>query len=86
MTDSSRKVLEAAMALSERERADLAARLLESLGSDSEAEVEIAWREEIERRAREVEEGAVELEDWDSVRARLYVDLRARLYVDLRHG
>ncbi|HTJ43208.1 MAG TPA: addiction module protein [Kofleriaceae bacterium] len=57
---------EQALRLSPQERAELAAKLLESLDDDdsealTQAEIEKAWDEEIERRSREVDEGRAEL-------------------------
>lgn len=54
-----------------RERARLAAKLLKSLEEEPVPVAEAAWVVEIERRAREVLAGDVELEDWDDVKARL---------------
>ena len=60
-----------ALSLSERDRADLIAALIESLDSEVEEGVEEAWRIEIERRAKELESGAVQSIPWEVVRARL---------------
>ncbi|MGH7486132.1 MAG: addiction module protein [bacterium] len=45
--------------------------LIDSLDSEVEEGVEEAWRQEIERRARELESGAVKSIPWDAVRERL---------------
>lgn len=50
-----------ALRLSEKQRARLASRLLDSLEKRIELGVEQAWLEEIERRNRELESGEVEL-------------------------
>ena len=52
---------EKASQLSETERAELALALIESLDGPPEPGVEEAWQVEIERRAAEIESGAVEL-------------------------
>ncbi|MGD0505989.1 MAG: addiction module protein [Steroidobacteraceae bacterium] len=66
---------EEAMSLPPRERAKLAERLLESLDNLPERDVEALWLDVAERRAREIDEGRVQLvtpEDLEQrVRARL---------------
>jgi putative addiction module component (TIGR02574 family) len=58
--------------LTERERGELAALLLESLESEPDEDVEAAWAEEIERRVRQIDSGEVETIPWEQVRAELY--------------
>lgn len=64
-------IFRGALSLSERDRADLNAALIESLHSEAEEGVEEAWRIEIERRAKEIESGAVQSIPWEVVRERL---------------
>jgi putative addiction module component (TIGR02574 family) len=67
------------MALPVKERADLAAELLASLddaAGEDPAEVEAAWAEEIERRARRVISGESVGIPWDEVRRRAEAALR----------
>lgn len=62
------------LALSEAERADLAAELLVSLEPPTDDDPSVAlslWGTEIERRARRVLTGGTEGEDWTVVRQRL---------------
>ena len=59
---------------SESDRATLAGVMLESLDPRPGPEVKAAWSREIERRVRELDEGAVELLDWQDVRAELFAD------------
>ena len=63
------EIKEKAAQLSETERAELALALIESLDgpAESDAEVEEAWRIEIERRVAQVEQGEVELIPGDEV-------------------
>ena len=61
--------------LTERERAELAALLLESLEGEPDEDVEAAWVEEIERRVRQIDSGEVETIPWEQVRAELYARL-----------
>jgi len=65
----------AAMALSESERAKLASALVASLDGPSETEVAKAWDIEICRRINEIEAGKAQLLDVDDVLAKA----RARL-------
>lgn len=64
------KLFADALALSDADRAELAAELIDSLdGQDSEASQ--AWIQEIETRARAVADGSAELLDYDDVMAEL---------------
>ncbi len=65
MASSAKRLLDEALRLPQDERGELAARLLESLDDDTDdpAEVQRAWDAEIERRLREVQDGAAELID-----------------------
>lgn len=71
MATSRDDIFRGALSLNERDRADLVAALIESLDSDVEEGVEHAWRIEIERRAMELESGAVQSIPWEVVRKRL---------------
>ena len=74
MTSRAEELLREALTLPAEERADVAAELLASLDeapSEDPAEVEAAWAEEIERRARRVMSGESTGESWDDVRARI---------------
>jgi putative addiction module component (TIGR02574 family) len=71
MAASKDDIYQTAMTLPEAERADLIAALLESLDREVEEGVEEAWRVEIDRRARELERGAVKSIPWDVVKERL---------------
>ena len=56
-----------AKALPERERAHLAAVLIDSLDEHYDADAEEAWQTEIERRCREIDSGSVQLVPGDDV-------------------
>lgn len=71
MATSKDDIFRVALTLPESERAELIEALLESLDSEVEAGVEAAWRLEIERRAEELDSGAVQSIPWDVVRERL---------------
>ena len=65
-------LLEQALQLPEKERGDLASRLLRSLEPDDDEELapnawETAWIEVLDRRVREVRDGTVQLVDGESV-------------------
>jgi len=75
MSGKAQKVLEEALTLPPAERADVAATLLDSLDEQEDEGVEEAWAQELERRIREVESGAVKMIPWSEARRRL----RARL-------
>jgi len=69
MADAAR-VLEEALALSADERARIAQKLIHSLEA-ADADAVAAWRDEVRRRVDEIQAGTAELDDWDTVRARL---------------
>jgi putative addiction module component (TIGR02574 family) len=69
-----KELIRDAVELSESDRATLAGVMLESLDPRPTPEVKAAWSKEIERRVREIDEGAVELLDWQEVRAELFAD------------
>ncbi len=74
-------VLEEALKLPAKERADVAAELLSSLDeaeADDPAEVERLWAEEVERRARRVLAGESEGTSWSEVRRDLLARLTSR--------
>ena len=64
--------------LSEKDRADLAGLLIESLEGAPDEDVETAWAAEIERRVAEVEAGTVKTIPWEEVRQRLLDRLNER--------
>jgi len=64
------EVVRQALALDERGRAEVAARLLDSLEDDEDG-TDATWIAEIERRAADLESGAVEGIPWEEVRVRL---------------
>ena len=60
--------------LPETDRATLAGAMLESLEPHPTPEVRAAWSREIARRSKEVDDGSVELLEWEEVRAELFAD------------
>ena len=71
MSNMLAELKEKAAQLSEAERAELALALIESLDDPAEADVDEAWRVEIERRVAQVERGEVQLIPGDEVFERL---------------
>jgi len=64
------EVVRQALALDETDRAEVAARLLDSL-EETDTETEDAWVAELERRGAELESGAVQGVSWEDLRERL---------------
>lgn len=71
MSSTVAELKQQAAQLSEVERAELALALLESLDGPADADVEEAWRVEVERRDAEVRRGEVQLVPGDEVFERL---------------
>lgn len=63
-------VVSQALELDEHDRAEVAARLLDSL-EQADTEVDQRWLSTIERRAEELESGAVQGISWEDLRERL---------------
>jgi putative addiction module component (TIGR02574 family) len=64
-------LLTSALALPDRERAHLAASLIESLEKAVDEEVEAAWRAEVSRRLRALDTQLVSAVDWTEARKRI---------------
>jgi putative addiction module component (TIGR02574 family) len=71
MSNEFEAVFNAAMQLTEDERVDLADRIYFSVSGEHQAEIDRAWAEEIDRRAKEIDEGRATLVAWEEVRDRL---------------
>jgi len=63
------------LSLSPQARAFVAEKLIESLDSEPEVILSAAWRDEVRKRCREIDEGTVELHDAEDVFARGYAAL-----------
>ena len=70
MSSKVEAILNAAMELTDEERVDLADRLVSSVSDEYRTDVDGAWAE-IERRAKEIDDGKVTLVPWGEVRNRL---------------
>jgi putative addiction module component (TIGR02574 family) len=73
-----RAIFEEALRLPERERADLAGRLILSLHPDADEQVEAAWAAEIDRRLDGFEASKARSVPWSQVKKSLRQAQRAR--------
>ena len=71
MTEAGQNLLDQALRLSADERAVLAASLWASLETDSDAEDEAAWAEEIRRRLKRIKSGEDRPVPGEEIRGRL---------------
>ena len=69
------KIIEEVLSLSPQARAFVAEKLIESLDTEPAVALSSAWRDEIRKRYREIDEGTVELRDAEEVFARAYAAL-----------
>lgn len=70
------ELLEKALALTEDERAELAASLLQSLEQEVDQDAEGAWRKEIDRRLEKLTSGEAQTISWDEIQAPMAERLR----------
>jgi putative addiction module component (TIGR02574 family) len=68
MMQEAQELLKKALALPDKERADLAGTLIQSLDDTVDENAEAAWQEEIVRRLEEVRSGKVKTISWSDVR------------------
>lgn len=71
-------IIDQALKKPEKERALIAERLISSLDSASDRDVELAWQKEIEKRLKEIDSGIVRCIPWEDVRERLYQNAHAQ--------
>ena len=71
-------LLDQVLSLPENDRAEMAARILESLDPEVQRDVDEAWAVEIERRCAAVDAGTLATSDWKDVRARIERDIFGR--------
>ena len=70
-----RELIREAAELTPDDRATLAGAMIESLDpKPTTPEVKAAWSREIERRVREIDEGAIELIEWEEIRKELFAN------------
>jgi putative addiction module component (TIGR02574 family) len=68
MSTTVQDILDTALRLPERDRADLAASLIESLDQPFDSDARAAWAEEVHRRIADLDSGAVSTVPWDKAR------------------
>lgn len=71
MTTTVEHVLTQALQMPPQDRAMIAERLLSSLDSEADWEVEVAWQQEAQRRIGEIDRGEVVCLPWEQVMNRL---------------
>jgi putative addiction module component (TIGR02574 family) len=64
-------IIDQALRLPPHDRAAIAERLISSLDTETDLEVEVAWQQEIQRRIDAVEKGEVVCMPWEHVLQRL---------------
>lgn len=72
------RLLAEVLDLPEQDRAEVAARILQSLEEIPEAGVDEAWASELERRCAAVDRGEVVTSDWNVLRRRIEHDIFGR--------
>jgi putative addiction module component (TIGR02574 family) len=75
---AAKEIVEAALKLDPRVRAEVAEEIIESLADSSYGELSPASEQELDGRAKEIEEGRVELLPAEQVFAEIEASLRAR--------
>lgn len=78
MERTATQVLNEALELPERDRAEVAAKLIQSLDRGSEENVDAAWATEIERRCSDRDAGRTTGSDWEDVRQRIEREIFGR--------
>jgi putative addiction module component (TIGR02574 family) len=78
MMQDAQELLKKALALPDKERADLAGSLIDSLDDTVDENAEAAWQEEVVRRLEDVQSGKVKTTSWDKVRQKGRALLRNR--------
>ena len=68
MTQTAEKLLSEALALNDAERAELAARLLETLDPSTDTDYVSAWESELQARIRQLDSGEVRAIPWTEAR------------------
>jgi putative addiction module component (TIGR02574 family) len=68
MNITSQEILNTALQLPDKDRADLAASLIESLDRSFDSDTQAIWAEEVSRRLAELDSGTVRAVPWDEAR------------------
>lgn len=75
MSDKAEKIVSEALELPATVRAFLAEKLIESLDIESTGELSPEWKEEVEKRCRDIDEGLVRLLDAEAVFSKAWSSL-----------
>jgi putative addiction module component (TIGR02574 family) len=67
MTQEAQELLRKALALPDKERAELAGNLISSLDATVDPDADAAWQQEVVRRLHDVQSGRVETISWEKV-------------------
>jgi putative addiction module component (TIGR02574 family) len=67
MSTQYQEIIDSALALSESERADIAATLIRSLDSETDEDADALWAAEIQRRIESIDRGEARLIPWDDL-------------------
>jgi putative addiction module component (TIGR02574 family) len=65
MTQETQELLQKALALPDKERAELAGNLISSLDTAVDEDVDTAWQQEVLRRHQDIEFGKVKTVPWE---------------------
>jgi putative addiction module component (TIGR02574 family) len=76
MAEKTTALLQQALALSDRERAELASLLMDSLDTTMDQDAESAWDGEIARRIAELDAGTAQTIPWEQVRRKVSAKIR----------
>jgi putative addiction module component (TIGR02574 family) len=68
MNATTKRLLTGALELSDAERAELAAELIESLDREADDDATAAWNREVQRRVAELDDGSVPPIPWPEAR------------------
>jgi putative addiction module component (TIGR02574 family) len=78
MTGDAQELLQKALSLPENERAELAGSLIASLDQVVDTDSDVAWQEEVARRAAELRAGKVITTSWEEVQHKARTLLHGR--------
>ncbi len=71
MEKKTKDIINEAMRMPAEERATIAENLIASLDRECDDQTEALWQDEVQKRIREIESGAVKCVPWESVRSSL---------------
>ena len=78
MTQETQELLQKALALSENERAELAANLISSLDATVDQDADASWQQEVVRRFQDIQSGKIGTVSWEEVQQKGRTLLRGK--------